>query len=169
MCLFNENSEVTCEQIKQKTSVGHDYFEAAMKRLCNPKGPPVLQKERPKRPIFDENEKIRVDLKFNSPNIRNNYIPQRCFKKKSIQPTAEEVKETRAINNERQYVIQAQAVKVMKTKKQYKVIHLTSDIITNISMFKAGPKMIKEQIDYLIEREYMKRQEGDRTTLIYVP
>ena len=93
-----------------------------MKRLCNPKGPPVLQKERPKRPVFDENEKIKVDLKFNSPNIRHNYIPQRIFKKKSVLPTAEEVKETRAINNERQYVIQAQAVKVMKTKKMYKVV-----------------------------------------------
>ena len=55
----------------------------------------------------------------------------------------------------------------MKTKKTYKMVHLTADIISNISMFKADPRMIKEQIDNLIEREYMKREENDRTVLVY--
>ena len=48
-------------------------------------------------------------------------------------------------------------------------MHLQTDIINNISMFKADPRMIKEQIDNLIEREYMKRDENDRTILIYLP
>ena len=45
----------------------------------------------------------------------------------------------------------------MKTQKKYKLIHLKNDIISNISMFKPDPQMIKEQIDHLIEREYMER------------
>ena len=36
-------------------------------------------------------------------------------------------------------------------------------------MFKADPKMIKQQIDYLIDNEYMKRDDNDRATLIYLP
>lgn len=66
-------------------------------------------------------------------------------------------------------MIQAKAVQVMKTKKQYKMVLLQTDIINNISMFRADPKMIKEQIDNLIDREYLKRDENDRALLIYVP
>ena len=36
-------------------------------------------------------------------------------------------------------------------------------------MFKADPKMIKEQIEVLIRDEYMKRDENDRAMLIYLP
>jgi len=36
-------------------------------------------------------------------------------------------------------------------------------------MFKADPKVIKEQIETLIQQEYMRRDEKDRTNLIYLP
>ena len=36
-------------------------------------------------------------------------------------------------------------------------------------MFKADPKMIKEQIEVLIRDEYMKRDENERAKLIYLP
>ena len=36
-------------------------------------------------------------------------------------------------------------------------------------MFKADPKVIKEQIETLIQQEYMTRDEKDRTNLIYLP
>ena len=36
-------------------------------------------------------------------------------------------------------------------------------------MFKADPKVIKEQIESLILSEYMKRDEKDRANLIYLP
>ena len=39
----------------------------------------------------------------------------------------------------------------------------------NITMFKADPKMLKDQIEYLIQNEYMKRKEDDRATLVYLP
>ena len=44
-----------------------------------------------------------------------------------------------------------------------------NDIIRNITMFRADPQVIKEQIDVLIQSEYMKRDENDRTILIYLP
>jgi len=36
-------------------------------------------------------------------------------------------------------------------------------------MFKAEPLMIKEQIEHLIQNEYMKRDENTRALLIYLP
>ena len=48
-------------------------------------------------------------------------------------------------------------------------MNLQADVIANITMFKADPKMVKEQIEVLITQDYMKRDENDRATLIYVP
>ena len=36
-------------------------------------------------------------------------------------------------------------------------------------MFRADPKMVKEQIEVLIRDEYMKRDDNDKTVLIYLP
>jgi len=43
------------------------------------------------------------------------------------------------------------------------------DVIRNITLFKADPKMIKEQIEHLIANDYMKRDANERALLIYVP
>jgi len=73
------------------------------------------------------------------------------------------------VAKERMYVIQAHVVKVMKTQKKYSIQNLQTDVIRNIQLFKPEPKMIKEQIEVLINQEYMKRDENDRAMLIYVP
>ena len=36
-------------------------------------------------------------------------------------------------------------------------------------MFRADPKMVKEQIEVLIRDEYMKRDDNDKALLIYLP
>ena len=46
---------------------------------------------------------------------------------------------------------------------------LQTDVMRNITMFKADPKMIKEQIEVLISQDYMKRNDNDKAMLIYVP
>lgn len=57
----------------------------------------------------------------------------------------------------------------MKAQKTYKYQNLLNDVIRNISMFRADPQIIKEQIELLIQSEYMKRSENDRTQIIYLP
>ena len=57
----------------------------------------------------------------------------------------------------------------MKAQKTYRFQMLVNDVIRNITMFKADPKMVKEQIEVLIRDEYMKRDDNDRTVLIYLP
>ena len=129
----------------------------------------LLLKDRPKRAIFEEDEQIRVNLKFASNAIRNTVIPAKVTKKKTVQPSVEEIHQMSSLNESRKYRIQCQIVKVMKAQKRYKVVNLKNDVIASISMFKPDPAMIKEQIDRLIERDYMTRDDKDRTVLIYVP
>jgi cullin 1 len=70
---------------------------------------------------------------------------------------------------ERTFVVQAHIVKVMKAQKQYRFQNVVTDVIRNITMFRADPKMVKEQIEVLIRDEYMKRDDNDRANLIYIP
>ena len=67
-----------------------------MKRLCDPKVR-VLMKEVAKKPIFGEQEKIRANAKFTSQQIRQVLIPVKVVKKKTVEPTAEEVKQASLI------------------------------------------------------------------------
>lgn len=57
----------------------------------------------------------------------------------------------------------------MKAQKTYRFQNLVNDVIRNITMFRADPKMVKEQIEVLIRDEYMKRDDADKATLIYLP
>jgi len=57
----------------------------------------------------------------------------------------------------------------MKAQKTYRFQQVVTDVIRNITMFKADPKMVKEQIEVLIQGEYMKRDDTDRALLIYLP
>ena len=43
------------------------------------------------------------------------------------------------------------------------------DVIRQISIFMAQPQMIKQRIESLIEREYLKRDDADRGRYIYLP
>ena len=138
-----------------------------MMRFCDPKMKVLLKEVN--KPVFGENEKIKVNPKFANNSIRINLIPQKNVKKKTAEPTAEEAQQAKQIARERQFVIQANIVKIMKAKKQYKYMELTTEVIRNINMFKADPKMVKEMIELLIRDEYMKRDENEKAMLIYLP
>lgn len=46
---------------------------------------------------------------------------------------------------------------------------MLTDVIRNISMFKAEPTMIKAQIEQLINNDFIMRDDIDKRMLIYVP
>jgi hypothetical protein len=70
---------------------------------------------------------------------------------------------------ERQNIIDAAIVRIMKSRKTEKHVQLMEEVIRQISVFKPQPQMIKERIESLIEREYLKRDDADRTIYIYLP
>ena len=70
--------------------------------------------------MFKEEEKIKVNPKFASKMIKMNIIPVKTFKKKVVEVSAEEQAQRNQIRKERQFVIQAHVVKVMKAQKSYR-------------------------------------------------
>jgi hypothetical protein len=70
---------------------------------------------------------------------------------------------------ERQNIVDAVIVRIMKARKTLKHNDLVENVIKQVSMFLPQPKMIKERIESLIERDYLKRDDADRNLYIYLP
>jgi hypothetical protein len=80
-----------------------------------------------------------------------------------------EAPDLKEIRMERQNIIDAVIVRVMKARKTEKHLQLMEDCIKQINIFMPDPQMIKQRIESLIEREYLKRDESDRSKYIYLP
>lgn len=88
--------------------------------MVNPKNAPIIKKgagpkskpgfEGPKEPFS-----LRLDFKHN--NIRISYIPQQSTVRKTAEPTKDDEKLNDQISRERQFLLQAAIVKIMKTRK----------------------------------------------------
>lgn len=59
----------------------------------------------------------------------------------------------------RRYVCDAALVRVMKSRKTMAMAELTAEVIQQITQFRADPKMIKERIEDLMQREFLNRDE----------
>lgn len=88
--------------------------------------------------------------------------------------------EAKELMKQRAVIIQAQLVKIMKGRRTCKHNDLIFEAIRLISSFKPDPPMIKQQIEWLIESDYLMRDEKDvyfcwddikinRGTYIYKP
>ena len=70
---------------------------------------------------------------------------------------------------ERNHVIEAITVRIMKAAKKDKYNNLIKNIIDQVKNFKADVKMIHQRIESLTEREFLERDEKDPTIIIYKP
>ena len=60
-------------------------------------------------------------------------------------------------------------MKIMKMRKRLSNAALQTELVEILkNMFIPPKKMIKEQIEWLIEHRYMKRDENNRNTFIYL-
>lgn len=73
------------------------------------------------------------------------------------------------IEIERGTTIDAAVVRIMKTRKICNHVQLVGDILQHLSSFIPDPKLVKQRIEMLIEKEYLKRDIGDNKTYHYMP
>lgn len=70
---------------------------------------------------------------------------------------------------ERAYVLEAMIVRIMKARKVWQHTPLIQEVMKQVTLFKPQPAIIKEAIERLIEKEYLKRDDADRSTYVYIP
>lgn len=161
--LFNKHNELTYTEIKDATNIPEADLKEALKYLCNPRQK-ILEKENAKTPEFQPNEKTKIVATFANPNVKVNYVPMPVEKKEVA--AANQVD---PFTDERKNILDAVIVRIMKARKTEKHNQLLEDVIKQISMFLPQPQWIKMRIESLIEREYLKRDENDRSKYIYLP
>jgi len=101
--------------------------------------------------------------------MKVNFIPTQTHKKKTTEKNEKEKTDDNEIRIERQNIIDAVIVRIMKARKTEKHNQLLEDVMRQITIFMPQPQMIKQRIESLIEREYLKRDEADRGKYIYLP
>lgn len=57
----------------------------------------------------------------------------------------------------------------MKARKTEKFNELLNEVVRQITMFKAQPVQIKKRIENLIDRDFLARDENDKSRFKYLP
>ena len=113
------------------------------------------------KPISDD-DTFQVNEKFSS-NMRRIKIPNML--KKETKEERDKVVE--AVSRDRLYLIDAVLVRIMKARKTILHQQLIPQVLEQVKV-PAQPADIKQRIESLIEREYMERDEKDRTRYNYL-
>lgn len=169
MMMYNKNESYTYEQLLTGTQLPPDVMHAQIFNLINPRLGRLLMKENAKSPKCDLKEKIKLNMGYISSSLKTALIPVAQHKK-----TVEEYKaigkgDEIILKKQRAVQIQTVLVKIMKGRRRVSHNDLISESIKQITCFKAEPAFIKQQIEWLIEGDYMMRDENDKTFYIYKP
>ena len=85
-----------------------------------------------------------------------------------LKDSAQENKDTiERVYTQRQYVLDAVVVRIMKTRKLLSHADLIREVFTQIQ-FSLTAQDIKKRIESLIEKEYLRRDEDNRTLYHYI-
>jgi len=83
-------------------------------------------------------------------------------------PTSEETHNKERVEEDRSIAIEAAIVRIMKMRKQLSHQQLVTEVLTQLAFFKPNPKLIKQRIEHLIEREYLERDPNQASMYRYL-
>lgn len=73
-----------------------------------------------------------------------------------------------AVEEDRKAAIEAAIVRIMKARKTITHQLLVAETLTQLSLFRPDPKVIKRRIESLIDREFLQRTDGSPDTYSYI-
>jgi len=83
-------------------------------------------------------------------------------------PATEETHNKERVEEDRSIAIEASIVRIMKMRKQLNHSQLVTEVLTQLAFFKPNPKLIKQRIEHLIEREYLERDPNQASLYRYL-
>uniref|UniRef100_A0A7S4V257 Cullin family profile domain-containing protein n=1 Tax=Alexandrium monilatum TaxID=311494 RepID=A0A7S4V257_9DINO len=83
-------------------------------------------------------------------------------------PVSEEAQNRERVEEDRSIAIGAAIVRVMKMRKLLSHQQLVSEVLAQLAFFKPSPRLIKQRIENLIEREYLERDPDEASMYRYV-
>ena len=160
--------DLECDIAIVKEAIEGLIFNKTFNPKCqNDKG--VIISTTSKTNNFNDTDEFTINMKFVSQKQKFNTIPMP--KKK----TEEEIKNEDKTSEEdykryRDYLIQSNLTRIMKSRIGQVTNHnwLVSETAKQIDRFKAQPQQIKDNIEKLIEKNYIKRDEKNKGCYEYV-
>ncbi|KAE8541615.1 hypothetical protein D1P53_001784 [Cryptococcus gattii VGV] len=164
LLLFNEVGSLTFAEIKERTGIEKNELIRTLQSLAlGRKGTRVLLKK-PAGKEVNPADIFVWNKGFTSERIK--------FKVNQIQQdmSAEESRKTNEqVTLDRVSVLEATIVRIMKARKKVTLQLLIDGVVSDVSKrFPPDVKEIKKRVESLIEREFMARDEEDRSILHYV-
>eukprot|EP01112_Ceratiomyxa_fruticulosa_P003138 TRINITY_DN1351_c0_g4_i1.p1 TRINITY_DN1351_c0_g4~~TRINITY_DN1351_c0_g4_i1.p1 ORF type:complete len:768 (+),score=165.40 TRINITY_DN1351_c0_g4_i1:391-2694(+) len=158
---FNTEEFMTTEDIQIATQLTDSTLKATLLSLMKAK---VLTPEDGDEDDVQKTSRFQVNRQFKSKKTKvliNVPVPQQVREENdSTHKTVEE---------DRKLQIQAAVVRIMKMRKRLQHGNLMSEVISQLQVrFKPKVSVIKKCIDILIEKEYLKREEGQKDVYSYI-
>ena len=165
LLLFEDSEKLSMEQIGIATQLPVSSIKTTMYALVKTRT--VVMDPAPEStsdPVIPDEAHFVLNLKFSSKRLKTNInIVSKSAKKDVASTTSKEIEEDRKL------AIQACIVRIMKARKQLQHAQLISEVVIQLkARFKPKIPLIKRCIDVLIERDYLKRGEEERSVYNYV-
>lgn len=150
---FNNSDTYSFEQLSQITGLTREYLVGSLMPLVKAR---VLSLDGGE--IGDAGSKYSLNMDFKNKKVRVNLnIPIKSEHKQETEATHKTIEE------DRKMLMQSAIVRIMKARKQLKHVVLVQETIAQIkSRFTPKIPDIKKSIDFLIEKEYLERIDGDK-------
>lgn len=162
LLIFNSTKVVTHKEIMDITNLGHYDIANHLVSLCHPKVN-ILCK-RPNEKTLDPSHKFMLNPNYTS-QLMSVVVPLM----KAIEDPNNGRQQQNALLLQRRHQIDAQIVRIMKTRKTLKHALLTAEVMQNLSArFKPSGIDIKKRIEALIEQGYLERDAEVRSIYNYL-
>lgn len=162
MLLFSTAKVVTYQQVLDYTGIQKYEVANHILSLCHPKVQILLK--RPNTKDLEESHKFMINPKFAPPTLQVQ-VPVI----KTVSNPDEESADDAYLKVQRNHMIDAAVVRIMKSRKIMKHAALSSEVLTQVrARFQPSGNTIKKRIEIMIEREYLERDANDRSTYNYL-
>eukprot|EP01080_Neovahlkampfia_damariscottae_P006712 gene6712-10877_t len=158
LLLFNDADTLKVNEIQKETNLSLTELSTSLSILCQSK---ILS-------ITDQlNLKSEIKLNFDFKSANRKLLLFSNLQKKKLENSLASTYDQ--INEDRKYAIQAAIVRIMKNRKILSHNELISQTIQMIkSEFTPQITEIKKNLNSLIEKEYVKRDESDSSVYQYI-
>ena len=156
LLLFNDHQSLTVEQISHMTKLEDGFVKKLLATMILSKFK-VLNKSNSSSSMEGVDASKTIET-TDSISVNDGFsVPHR--KVKIPPPTAgtEETHNKGKVEEDRSFSIEAAIVRVMKTRKILQHQQLVAEVVGQLTLFKPNPKVIKQRVENLIEREFLER------------
>ncbi|KAL0209715.1 hypothetical protein RCL1_008553 [Eukaryota sp. TZLM3-RCL] len=162
---FDRVRAISFTELQESTQMNTDLLKTVLKSLIQPKCAILLKK--PSTPEVSASDAFITNLKFSSKFFR---VKLQNIDQSESQDSTQDSHVEKRISIERDHLVDATIVRIMKTKRRLEVKELVEAVLTSVCSLGVDleSKFVKKRIDALIDRDYMVRDDLEPNVFNYV-